>query len=59
MFEGIEKAILRGPLAPSPKPPWFVTHKRSHEVAQRMLRFEAEPSWLKIPGIAFHALAGS
>ncbi|MBL8631657.1 MAG: aldehyde dehydrogenase family protein [Myxococcales bacterium] len=59
MFEGIEKAILRGPLAPSPKPPWFVTHKRSHEVAERMLRFEAEPSWLKIPAIAFHALAGS
>ena len=59
MFEGIEKAILRGPLTPSPKPPWFVTHKRSHEVAQRMLRFEAEPSWLKIPAIAFHALMGS
>ena len=59
MFEGIEKAILRGPLTPSPKPPWFVTHKRSHEVVQRMLRFEAEPSWLKIPAIAFHALMGS
>lgn len=59
MFEGIEKAILRGPLVPSPKPPWFVTHKRSHEVAQRMLQFEAEPSWLKIPGIAMQALLGS
>jgi hypothetical protein len=58
MFEGIEKAILRGPFSPMPKPPWFVTHKRTHEVAQRMLEFEASPSWLKIPAIAFHAFAG-
>lgn len=58
MLEGIEKGILRGPLTVMPKPPWFITHKRADKVAQRMVDFEAEPSWLKIPGIAMQALLG-
>jgi acyl-CoA reductase-like NAD-dependent aldehyde dehydrogenase len=58
MLEGIEKAVLRGPLTVTPKPPWFVTHKKSHVVAEKMVAMEAAPSWLKVPGIALAALGG-
>jgi acyl-CoA reductase-like NAD-dependent aldehyde dehydrogenase len=58
MLEGIEKAVLRGPLTVTPKPPWFITHKGSLAVAEKMLAMEADPSWLKVPGIALAALSG-
>jgi aldehyde dehydrogenase (NAD(P)+) len=58
MLEGIEKAVLRGPLTVTPKPPWFVTHKKSHVVAEKMVSMEVAPSWLKVPGIALAALGG-
>jgi acyl-CoA reductase-like NAD-dependent aldehyde dehydrogenase len=58
MLEGIEKAVMRSPLTVTPKPPWFVTHKNSHVVAEKMVAMEAEPSWLKVPGIALAALGG-
>jgi aldehyde dehydrogenase (NAD(P)+) len=58
MLEGIEKVVLRGPLTVFPKPPWFVTHKNSLAVAQRMLAMEMAPSWFKVPGIALNAMRG-
>ena len=58
MLEGIEKGILRGPLTVFPKPPWFITNQAAHKVAERIVRFETEPSWLKVPGIALTALFG-
>jgi aldehyde dehydrogenase (NAD(P)+) len=58
MLEGIEKAVLRGPLTVKPKPPWFVTHQKSLLVAEKMVAMEAAPSWLKVPGIALAALGG-
>lgn len=58
MLEGIEKAVLRGPITVNPKPPWFVTNKKSIVVAQKMVSMEAAPSWLKVPGIALAALGG-
>lgn len=58
MLDGIEKAVLRGPLVAKPKPPWFVTHKNAHVVAKKLISFEASPSWLKVPGIALAALKG-
>jgi acyl-CoA reductase-like NAD-dependent aldehyde dehydrogenase len=58
MLEGIEKAVLRGPLTIAPRPPWFVTNKKSHIIAPKLVAMEAEPSWLKVPGIALTALGG-
>ncbi len=58
MLEGIEKVVVRGPLTVFPKPPWFVTHRNSHEVAQRMVALEEAPSLLKVPGVAIAALKG-
>jgi hypothetical protein len=58
LLGGIEKSVLRGPLVVQPKPPWFADHRVSHEVGRRMVDFEADPSWLRIPGIALAALRG-
>ena len=58
LLEGIEKFVMRGPLVVKPKPPWFVTNKNAHVVAQRLFAFESNASWLKVPGIAIAALSG-
>jgi len=58
MIEGIEKAVLRGPLTVFPKPPWFTTNRRSQFIAERLVSFEQQPSLLKLPGIIFNALRG-
>jgi aldehyde dehydrogenase (NAD(P)+) len=58
MIEGIEKAVLRGPLTVFPKPPWFATNRRAHLVSERMINFERQPSVLKLPGIVWNALFG-
>ncbi|MCC6215143.1 MAG: aldehyde dehydrogenase family protein [Polyangiaceae bacterium] len=58
MFESIEKAVLRSPLVPFPKPAWYPGHRTLHEVGRKLTRFEASPSWLKVPSIAASALSG-
>ncbi|MDP3276649.1 MAG: aldehyde dehydrogenase family protein [Deltaproteobacteria bacterium] len=58
MLEEIEKVVLRGPIHIAPKPPWFPTNKVSHKIGKRLVDLEADPSWLKIPGIAITALGG-
>jgi aldehyde dehydrogenase (NAD(P)+) len=58
LLEGIEKFVMRGPLVVKPKPPWFVTNKNAHNVAEKLFAFESDPSWFKVPGIAIAALSG-
>lgn len=68
MFDQPEKSVLYGKFHPFPRsfaagqfgllptPPWFVSHKSAHKVAEHVFQFEVKPSWLKIPAIFFHAL---
>lgn len=56
MLEDVEKSVLRGPLKTSPKPVWFPDHRTVLQLAQKLVEFEAGPSWTKIPGIGFTAL---
>jgi acyl-CoA reductase-like NAD-dependent aldehyde dehydrogenase len=58
MLEGIEKCVVRGPITIFPKPPWFNNHKRTHEVAARMLALEAQPSLRKLPSVVLSAIRG-
>jgi hypothetical protein len=58
MLEDIEKCVIRAPLKPSPKQVYFPTHKTVHQLGQRLVAFEAAPSWLKVPGLAVAALKG-
>ena len=58
MLEGIDKSIIRGPIKVAPKPAWFYDNKKTHLLGPKLLAFEADPSWFKIPGLALTALGG-
>ncbi len=53
-----EKSVVYAPFRPHPKPVWFVDHRSLDAVGRRLTRFEARPSWAKLPGIALAALRG-
>jgi aldehyde dehydrogenase (NAD(P)+) len=52
MLDRVIKTVLVAPFTTRPKPPWFVTHRSAHLVARRLARFEASPSWWRVPAIA-------
>ena len=58
LFDAPEKTVIHGPFRVRPKPPWFVTHARAHEVARRMLTLEHRPSMAKVPGLLLQAIRG-
>lgn len=58
MLEGIEKSVTRGPLVVKPKPAWFFDNKKTHLLGPKLVAFEANPSWFKVPGVALTALGG-
>jgi hypothetical protein len=58
LLEGIEKCVIRAPLKAMPKMVYFPTHKTAHQLARKLVDFEASPSWLKVPGLAMAALGG-
>ncbi|MFT4977082.1 MAG: hypothetical protein ACI8S6_002987 [Myxococcota bacterium] len=53
-----QKSVVRAPFVISPTPAWFTDHKKNLDLGRKMTAFEANPSWLKMPGIAFTALQG-
>jgi acyl-CoA reductase-like NAD-dependent aldehyde dehydrogenase len=58
LFDQAEKSVIRGPFRVFPKPAWFVTNRNAHAIGERMTRFEAAPSLLKLPGLVRAALRG-
>jgi acyl-CoA reductase-like NAD-dependent aldehyde dehydrogenase len=56
MLDGIDKAVVRGPLRVWPHPVWFYDHNRSHEVGRLLAAFEAEPAWRKLPRLVAAAV---
>ncbi len=67
MLDRPQKSILYGPFHPFPRgllhrsglvplPPWFVSHRSAHRVGRLLFEFEAQPSWWKLPAIAWYAL---
>jgi aldehyde dehydrogenase (NAD(P)+) len=58
LLEGVEKCVLRAPLAAFPKPLWYPGHRTLDRVASAFTDFEAEPSALKLVKIAMAALRG-
>ena len=66
MLARTQKSVVYGPFHPFPRallhdggllpfPPWFVSHRSAHRVGRLLFDFEAGPSLLKIPKIAWHA----
>jgi acyl-CoA reductase-like NAD-dependent aldehyde dehydrogenase len=58
LIEGIDKAVVRGPLVAKPKPAWFFDNRGVHKLGAKLVKFEAAPSWFKVPGMAVAALRG-
>jgi acyl-CoA reductase-like NAD-dependent aldehyde dehydrogenase len=57
-LQGIEKTVLEGPLVSFPKPLWFSSHRRSRQLAWRVVDFYGATRCRKLPGIFADALRG-
>jgi acyl-CoA reductase-like NAD-dependent aldehyde dehydrogenase len=70
MLEHVEKTVVRAPFAPAPRglvagspslsvrPPYFVTNRTGRTTLERLTRFTAAPSVLKLPAVMAAALRG-
>ncbi|MEZ4364732.1 MAG: aldehyde dehydrogenase family protein [Kofleriaceae bacterium] len=58
MLEGIDKAIVRGPLKVFPTPVWFAGNKATAGLGPKLVAMEADPRWWKLPGVVLRALRG-
>ncbi|WKE64057.1 aldehyde dehydrogenase family protein [Gallaecimonas kandeliae] len=70
MFDKVERCVVEAPFRPFPRgllsgqfsllprPPWFITHSRQHQVGKLLVAFQYRPSWFKLPRIFFNALLG-
>ncbi|MCA1689675.1 MAG: aldehyde dehydrogenase family protein [Actinobacteria bacterium] len=57
-FRPAPRSLLRGELALSPKPPWFVNNRTAHVTGRRLTAFAAEPRLRALPAIFASALRG-
>lgn len=57
-FYPFPRNLLHGELHLSPKPAWFVTNRQARSLGRRLTNFEANPSFLRLPGIFIDALRG-
>jgi acyl-CoA reductase-like NAD-dependent aldehyde dehydrogenase len=51
LFAQPQKSVVRGPFVSKPAPAWFATNKRAGVVMRKLLDFEGQPSWTKLPGL--------
>ncbi len=56
MLTHTQKSVIRGPFRASPKPAWFASAKNGRATMTRLLDFEAQPRWSKLPGLLLAAL---
>jgi aldehyde dehydrogenase (NAD(P)+) len=56
MIEGIEKCVLRAPIKNFPASPWFPGYRTLNQLGRRLVDFEMNPTWLKVPGLATTAM---
>jgi acyl-CoA reductase-like NAD-dependent aldehyde dehydrogenase len=53
-----QKSVVRAPFMQKPTPAYFIDHRNNVTLGRLVTRFEAAPSWLKVPAIALAALKG-
>jgi hypothetical protein len=56
LFARPQKSVVRGPFVAKPEPAWFATNSNGGVVMRKLLAFEAQPSWAKLPGLLRAAL---
>ncbi|BDU04450.1 aldehyde dehydrogenase family protein [Nocardia cyriacigeorgica] len=57
-FRPAPRSLLKGELAISPKPPWFVGNKTAASTGKLLTGFAADPGWTRLPMIFASALRG-
>ncbi|WP_280221166.1 aldehyde dehydrogenase family protein [Nocardia neocaledoniensis] len=57
-FRPAPRSLLRGELALTPKPPWFVGNKTAAGTGRLLAGLAADPGWLRLPAIFASALRG-
>lgn len=58
MLERPQKSVLHGPFRMPVIPPWFVTHRRQHEVWRRGAALQAHPSPAQLAAMLPHVARG-
>ena len=58
MFDHPEKSVVRGPFRMRPTPAYFSDHKNLRQLGQRLVAFEAKPTWGGLFGVVRAALRG-
>lgn len=70
LFDQPERTVLEAPFKPYPRnlmslsftmlprPPWFITNRRAHDIGRLVTAFMHRPAWGKLPRIFYHALRG-
>lgn len=53
-----QKSIVKAPFRINPTPAWFGDHKTGHILGPALCRFEASPSFLRLPAVIAAALRG-
>jgi acyl-CoA reductase-like NAD-dependent aldehyde dehydrogenase len=56
LFDHPQKSVLYLPFKAMPIPPWFADHRNLKALGEKLTRYEAAPSFLKLPGVAAAAL---
>jgi acyl-CoA reductase-like NAD-dependent aldehyde dehydrogenase len=58
LVENPQKAVVYAPFRIWPTPLWFAQHRTLKQVSQRLLQFEANPSWRRLLPVIVAALGG-
>lgn len=58
LFDHPQKSVVRGPFRLWPTPVWFQDHANLADLGRRATHFEAAPSWLGLPAVAWAGMKG-
>lgn len=58
LFDHPEKSLIRGPFRFRPTPIWFGDHRTLGKLGPRLVEFEANPTWAKMPSVGIMAFLG-
>jgi len=58
LFDHPQKAIVHAPFRLFPTPVWFADHRTLHQLGRLATLFEANPTWSKLPRIAWTGIRG-
>ncbi len=58
LFDHPQKTVMTLPWRIKPTPVWFPNHKNLAQLAERLAAIEADPGFLKLPGLVTAALKG-